>query len=311
MGIVTLLFVAATLALTAGPVIAAGDGIDQQPEPRESFLLTVPVLVLAVVSVLLILRYRWHRLDRAPRRPALFPPEVCLGLMLAMFIFGQVGLRLAQTLYGAQLPGPSDPDASILMRDQVLLSLGLYGGQALIALILLWRVLQAARPADDMRSSPGRSALIGVPTLVLVWPIMAVIGWFASMVFVWLGGQEPDLVSHDTLRMLMDCSKDGWFFAMTALVAIAGPVMEEVFYRGLLQEGLRRIGAGRWLSIALASVVFAAMHWENTAPHAVVALFVLSLGFGWCYERTGRLTASIVMHMLFNGGNLVLAMLLS
>ena len=33
-------------------------------------------------------------------------------------------------------------------------------------------------------------------------------------------------------------------------------------------------------------------------------------GFGWIYEKTGRLTASIVMHMLFNIGNLTLALLM-
>jgi membrane protease YdiL (CAAX protease family) len=28
---------------------------------------------------------------------------------------------------------------------------------------------------------------------------------------------------------------------------------------------------------------------------------------GWAYEKTGRLTAPIVMHALFNAGNLLLA----
>ena len=41
----------------------------------------------------------------------------------------------------------------------------------------------------------------------------------------------------------------------------------------------------------------------------VPPLLVLGAGFGWVYDKTGRLTAPIVMHALFNAGNLVLALL--
>jgi membrane protease YdiL (CAAX protease family) len=41
--------------------------------------------------------------------------------------------------------------------------------------------------------------------------------------------------------------------------------------------------------------------------HALAALFVLSLGFGWVYEKTGRLEAAVTMHALFNAANVALA----
>jgi membrane protease YdiL (CAAX protease family) len=62
--------------------------------------------------------------------------------------------------------------------------------------------------------------------------------------------------------------------------------------------------------VCVVAAFFAVMHWDATAPHAVPALFVLGLGLGGIYEKTGRLTAPIVMHMLFNAGNLVLAAVL-
>ena len=49
------------------------------------------------------------------------------------------------------------------------------------------------------------------------------------------------------------------------------------------------------------------MHAGAARWRALPALFVLSIGFGWIYEKTGRLWASIVMHVLFNAVNVVLA----
>ena len=49
------------------------------------------------------------------------------------------------------------------------------------------------------------------------------------------------------------------------------------------------------------------MHIGTAAPHAVLALFVLSLCFGAAYERSGRLTVPIVMHAIFNLANLAVA----
>ena len=100
--------------------------------------------------------------------------------------------------------------------------------------------------------------------------------------------------------------------AVAASVIVFPAVIEEVLYRGLLQESLRRARlfscGAPWQSIVLASLIFTAMHIGAVDPHGLAGLFVLSLGFGWAYAKTGRLTASIVMHMAFNAGNLILVM---
>ncbi len=46
------------------------------------------------------------------------------------------------------------------------------------------------------------------------------------------------------------------------------------------------------------------MHVGVARWHALAALLVLSIGLGWVYEKTGRLTAAISMHVLFNAANL-------
>jgi membrane protease YdiL (CAAX protease family) len=90
-------------------------------------------------------------------------------------------------------------------------------------------------------------------------------------------------------------------------VTIIGPLIEEVMYRGLLQNGIRRVGATPWAAITIASTVFAVAHVNVVPPHGLVGLCVLSLGFGWAFERSGTLWAPFTMHALFNAGNILLA----
>lgn len=83
---------------------------------------------------------------------------------------------------------------------------------------------------------------------------------------------------------------------LVLIVGIGAPIVEEIFYRGLLQRSLiRRVGPG-W-GIAITSVVFGAVHFE---PLQFVALAVAGAVFGTLAYRTGRLGASIAAHMVFN-----------
>ncbi len=53
-----------------------------------------------------------------------------------------------------------------------------------------------------------------------------------------------------------------------------------------------------WWPIVVASIVFAAMHLGQGA--APIPLFFLSLGLGYLYRQTGRITAPYVVHMTLN-----------
>ncbi|NNC79118.1 MAG: CPBP family intramembrane metalloprotease [Acidimicrobiales bacterium] len=82
------------------------------------------------------------------------------------------------------------------------------------------------------------------------------------------------------------------FFA----IAVAAPVVEELFYRGLVQRALvDRLGPVAGVSIA--SLIFGAVHFSWTE---LPALTVVGLVLGWLYHRSGRLGAPIIAHMTFN-----------
>lgn len=65
--------------------------------------------------------------------------------------------------------------------------------------------------------------------------------------------------------------------------------------------------AARWAAIIITSGLFAMIHqpWTITIP-----IFLLALGLGYVYERTGSLWSCIFLHMLFNGFQFTLFLLM-
>ena len=52
----------------------------------------------------------------------------------------------------------------------------------------------------------------------------------------------------------------------------------------------------RWAAVVVTSALFALVHAAWSAP----PIFILSVGLGYAYERTGNLWVPITMHLLFN-----------
>lgn len=79
---------------------------------------------------------------------------------------------------------------------------------------------------------------------------------------------------------------------------------EEIFFRGILLHGLDHTLRSRWASLALSSVAFGLMHWNNAnglaAQIAYVGLATLAGAFyGWAYRRSGNnLLAPVLTHTL-------------
>ena len=95
-------------------------------------------------------------------------------------------------------------------------------------------------------------------------------------------------VDHDLL----------WF--VTAIVApvLFAPIVEELFFRGLV---LPAIGTN-WIGILGSAVIFSAVHLvTGFHPITAVSTFIVGVAFGILAVRTGRLGASITAHVVYNG----------
>jgi len=89
------------------------------------------------------------------------------------------------------------------------------------------------------------------------------------------------------------------------------PVLEEIVFRGLLQELVQEYLSRRAfgpLSLAnlLTSIIFTAFHFLNHAPVWAALVFFPSLVFGFFKDRHGTLTAPILLHAFYNAGFLLI-----
>ena len=101
-----------------------------------------------------------------------------------------------------------------------------------------------------------------------------------------------------------ESSHAGAFAANFVLFAGVAPVVEELTFRGVGQSLLRTFG--RWPSIVLVGVAFGLWH------GLIVALLVLipfGIGLAYLRDRTRSVIPGMVVHALFNGAALVLAVL--
>jgi membrane protease YdiL (CAAX protease family) len=83
---------------------------------------------------------------------------------------------------------------------------------------------------------------------------------------------------------------------MTLIIGVIGPVAEEVFFRGLAYNSLKRrfgVPAG----ILLSAAFFSAIHGN---PLAFIPIFLMGVVLAWVYERTGSLAAPIGIHCANN-----------
>jgi membrane protease YdiL (CAAX protease family) len=109
-----------------------------------------------------------------------------------------------------------------------------------------------------------------------------------------------------------------WLVVNLLAIGVIGPVIEEIFFRGLglrsaLASLLRRADRPRFVApanrakyaIAATSLIFALLHTNeiNDVTSAVVllpGLFLAGWVLGWLTVRTGRLGPGIATHIVFN-----------
>ena len=144
------------------------------------------------------------------------------------------------------------------------------GWRALLALVA-WR--------------PGAVRDVALLTLAaLVYGVVAglVLGTFAPDTSPWNGLLEGRSVA----------------VASFLLIVVLAPLAEELVFRGWAYTALRaRWGFGS--ALGATSTIFALMHWEKTHIYALAVLPVGCL-LGVARERSGSVTASMILHATFN-----------
>jgi membrane protease YdiL (CAAX protease family) len=128
------------------------------------------------------------------------------------------------------------------------------------------------------------------------------------VVYLPLEALWPDTFNDDRLnenaRQLVDRAGGAATVLLVAIVVVGAPVVEELFYRGLLQRSL----ASRFNEIAVLVVVALVFALVHMRPIEIPGLFAIGLVFGYAALRTGRLGMAIMIHVGFNATGILRAL---
>ena len=113
----------------------------------------------------------------------------------------------------------------------------------------------------------------------------------------WVLQVSSEDVSSQARTLTDRAGSDAEVILLVLMVVVGAPIIEELFFRGLLMRSIQ----ARWndgLALVASSLFFALVHFQ---PLQIPGLFAFGLIAGTCAQRTGRLGMSIFAHAAFNG----------
>ena len=221
------------------------------------------------------------------------PPRWGLGDFFLGLLSGYALASLMAALWYAV----SGDDEDIDLAGQALTQIGLWTGMV-GSVVLASRRKGAGRLSEDF-GFRGRWPDLALGVVVAFAVQLVLLPAVAFVLRPLLG--EPEV--SGPVRDMLDEARGPAFFVLVASVAVGAPIVEELFFRGLLLRSLqRKMSDG--LAIVLSAVAFGLAH-GSTLPAEAVILVILSLTvFGAVLAalaiRTGRLAPGIVANSAFN-----------
>ena len=216
-----------------------------------------------------------------------------------------VGLVLSTVGATIALAGQADKD-ELTLGANALSAIGLWIGLAGAA-VLAAKVKGSGSVADDFgfRAQPVDlliGLVAGVAAQLVLIPLIALL---LSPV---LG--DPD-VSGPVEELVESASGPG-IAGLYLFVAVGAPVVEELFFRGLLLRSLLRRTAPVWAA-TISGLLFGIAHPQDLPAEALIlvmaSLAALGVLFAVLALRYGRLGPPIVAHMVFNAWTLTVLLL--
>jgi membrane protease YdiL (CAAX protease family) len=196
--------------------------------------------------------------------------------------------------YAARLSGGKPP-------DDVLYQWSTAAGGAIqyaIMLVIAWAIGRGLGPGvTGLRRPPSwkRAAALIIGSLIVIWVLSTILG------LVLKAGDEQGLVPDG-----WDAHRAAPFVANFVVVVLLAPFVEELVFRGL-GFGLLSAFVAPWTAIVLIGLAFGLAH-GLVEGLPVLALFGTVLA--WLRWKTGSIYPGMIVHGIFNGVALILAVTL-
>ncbi len=204
------------------------------------------------------------------KRPGAYPSWIDLLLLLAVFLGATfLGILVART--GWFSSGLATCLAYFLQFSLT------------IAFALYWRSRRLPGEGSGLQFSWKK-----VDFTLILWGVVVVMA--AGIVIEPLLDKMPESYLEALSSMM---GRGGWMMLTSIVLA---PLLEELLFRGILQEAFVR-KYGPPLGIVLAAAVFGAMH---IIPQQVLNAFLIGLVLGFIYYRSRSLVPVMAIHCINN-----------
>jgi membrane protease YdiL (CAAX protease family) len=171
-----------------------------------------------------------------------------------------------------------------------------FGAQVVGTLFTLFCILRFYAPNVSIRHFLGlRSTHGGFYVLAAVLGIVIQVP--TTALYDAILKRNPTETDHDAVMMDDFARGAPWRVVLFVIIVLAGPFLEEVFFRGALFRPLKKASAGFGI-ILVTSLLFALVHLEKQI-FLPIALVGITLGI--LRNASGSLIPSIIMHTTFNG----------
>ena len=202
-------------------------------------------------------------------------------------VLGAVGYLVIAVLVTSVLYAVHAPDDLLIILGTTVPWLALGG----------WPILAAIRRGNGPRIDFGFRLTWGDTG----WAVMgAGVGLFAAGIAALATTLFVDDLSSsagEAAQELVDSSSRPALVVFAVLIMVGGPIVEEIFFRGLLFGALRKRGVNAVWTIVVTAVIFAGFHLE---PTRLLILLPTGLVLGWVRWKTGSTGASMLAHGLIN-----------
>lgn len=217
------------------------------------------------------------------RRPARFPyaswgpGAATIGLFVALS---------AQTVFAGVAVAIESPAGDEDLSSTASVVLQTFGALAFVAIPLVI----ASMGRVPWREALSRLGLRGFGSSAVVWMGVSIGAYLAfAAAYVALVGEPEQEDIADAFGSLP---------FQILLIAIAAPISEEVFFRGMMFGGLRR-RMPMLLAALISGIVFGGLH-AVTGISAVPPLIAFGFILALLYEKTGSIVPGILLHALNN-----------
>lgn len=238
-----------------------------------------------------------------PEAAKLFPGILPSIGWVAAFLLLQVVAGVAALGYALAMDGGARPPLAV-MQDLAAFALPMIWALVITEIFLLGLLWLYLRKGDRM-AAVHLDQWSKMPLVSTVGIAAILIG--AGLGFNWAYGEYvvPDVEVQAELRRLFAAIPDTVpnSILLFVTIAVVAPLLEEILFRGLLQNALsKRLPV--WAAIALSALIFGAMHMDL---YAMPPLVLMGAIFGVIYHLTGSLRITIVLHMINNAAALALS----